>query len=258
MMLLLSPAKSLDMQRRLATPQTTEPQFKAEIAELTDILKDKSVSQIKVLMGLSDKLAELNHRRYQDFAASFNENNASPALAAFNGDVYDGLNAAALSADDLHYAQAHLRMLSGLYGVLRPLDLIQPYRLEMGTRLPNPKGEDLYDFWGGAITRALNEAAEASRAACFVNLASQEYIKAVQTDTLTRPMITPVFREARDGKLKMISFYAKKARGTMARWIIRHRIEQPEALKDFAEDGYRFDNAGDTKGSLHFVRTRQA
>jgi uncharacterized protein len=254
MLILLSPAKSLDMQRKLKTQESTLPAFDKQTNELIAILKKKSVSEIKTLMSLSDKLAALNHERYQDFSAKYSSDNATQALAAFNGDVYDGLDAASLSAKDLQYAQAHLRILSGLYGLLRPLDLMQPYRLEMGTKLPSKKGEDLYDFWGNSLAHAINEAAQAAGSSHVINLASNEYFKAAQTKAIERPIITPQFKEHKDGQLKIISFYAKKARGTMARWIIQNHVTKADKLKDFAEDGYRFETENAKKGELLFVR----
>ena len=252
MIILLSPAKSLDMDATLKTDTTTEPQFAKQTQALVKILKGKSASDIKQLMGLSDKLAELNHQRYQDFSASYTTDNASPALAAFNGDVYEGLDGRSLSAKQLDYAQNHLRILSGLYGLLRPLDLMQPYRLEMGTKLATDKGEDLYDFWGEQITEAINDAAGDS--SHIINLASNEYFKSVKPKKLNKPVIAPAFKEARDGQLKIISFYAKKARGTMARWILENQIEDADKLKDFSEDGYRFHSENTKKGELLFTR----
>ena len=254
MIILLSPAKSLDMDAALATNKATEPRFTEQTADLVALLKKKSSGEIKQLMGLSDKLAELNHERYQAFAKTYSTNNATPAAAAFNGDVYAGLDATSLSAKSLNYAQDHLRILSGLYGLLRPLDLMQPYRLEMGTRLANKQGEDLYDFWGDTITQQINEDAKTAKASHIINLASNEYFKAVRPKQLNKPVITPVFKEERGGQLKLISFFAKKARGTMARWIIENQIEEADKLQNFAEDGYRFHSVNEKKGELLFTR----
>lgn len=254
MLILLSPAKSLDMNRTLAASQTSLPAFASQTQQLAAILKKKSVSEIKALMSLSDNLAQLNHQRFQDFSTRYTSDNAAPALAAFDGDVYEGLDAASLPERDVLYAQQRLRILSGLYGLLRPLDLMQPYRLEMGTKLPNPKGEDLYDFWGNELAKAIDAAAKDAKASHIVNLASNEYFKAANAKAIQTPIITPQFKERKDGQLKIISFYAKKARGTMARWIVQQRAESPDALRGFAEDGYRFDSANEAKGELLFVR----
>ena len=246
MLMLLSPAKSLDMERKIASDTVSEPLFSSEISALAKLMKSKSAAEIKSLMHISDKLAELNHDRFQNFKNA----PRAQALAAFDGDVYSGLDAASLSAKELDYAQAHLRILSGLYGLLRPLDLMQAYRLEMGTKLQNAKGEDLYDFWGDALAKQIDADADG----LVINLASNEYFKAARAKAISTPIISPVFKERKDGQLKIISFYAKKARGTMARWIIQNQAETPEALRDFAEDGYQFDSADAKKGELLFVR----
>lgn len=254
MIILLSPAKSLNMERTLAAPTRTQPAFPERTAALVALLKKKSVGDIKQLMGLSDTLAELNHGRYQSFVAEPSDDQAAQAIAAFDGDVYDGLSAGTMDASTLAYAQEHLRILSGLYGLLRPLDAMQPYRLEMGTKLANSQGEDLYDFWGDALAGAINNAAKEAGSSHIINLASQEYFKAARAKSLALPVLTPVFKERRDGALKQISFFAKKARGTMARWLLEQRVESADALLHFAEDGYRFDSLNEKKGEYLFVR----
>jgi cytoplasmic iron level regulating protein YaaA (DUF328/UPF0246 family) len=246
MLMLLSPAKSLNMGRIIASAKTTEPQFTSEISELATLMKSKSAAEIKTLMSISDKLAELNRERFEHFKTA----PRAQALAAFDGDVYSGLDASSLSAKELDYAQNHLRILSGLYGLLRPLDLMQAYRLEMGTKLQNAKGEDLYDFWGDTLAKRI----DADAGGLIINLASNEYFKAARAKAISTPIISPVFKERKDGQLKIISFYAKKARGTMARWIIQNQAESAEALQGFAEDGYRFDSTDKAKGELLFVR----
>lgn len=254
MIILLSPAKSLNMQRRLALNTQTEPAFLSHTDRLVATLKQKSVQDLKQLMGLSDKLAELNWQRFQSFSSSPDRGQTAPAFAAFDGDVYTGLNAERLSAEDLDFAQQHVRILSGLYGLLRPLDAIQPYRLEMGTKLATGAGEDLYDFWGLQLAEAVNKAAEETDSAFVVNLASNEYFKAAAAKHLQPPVITPIFKERRDGQLKQISFYAKKARGTMTRWMVCHRVMTLEILETFAEDGYSFDSKNEANGEWLFVR----
>ena len=199
-----------------------------------------SKPKVAALMDLSDKLAELNVARFRAFAGEQDRENAKQAVLAFAGDTYRGLDAASLSQEDLAWAQDHLRLLSGLYGVLRPLDLIQPYRLEMGTRLATRRGETLYDFWGDRVTQALNESLKGHEDATLVNLASIEYFGVVRPKKLAGTVITPIFREERDGVEKIISFSAKKARGMMARYILTRRLDRPEGMKDFAEEGYRF------------------
>ncbi len=246
MLMLLSPAKSLDMERTIASDMMSEPQFASEISELSELMKSKSAAEIKSLMGISDKLAELNRERFANFKGA----PQAQAIAAFDGDVYTGLDAASLSAKDIDYAQKHLRILSGLYGLLRPLDRMQAYRLEMGTKLQNAKGEDLYDFWGDKLAKQI----DADAGGLVINLASNEYFKAARAKAISAPIISPVFKERKDGQLKIISFYAKKARGTMARWIIQNRAETAEALRNFAEDGYVYDSSDKKKGELLFVR----
>lgn len=240
MLVVLSPAKSLDFETPSTFSVATQPDFLQQSQLLIERLRELSPLEISQLMGVSDKLAALNAARYAEWALPFTPENAKQALLAFNGDVYEGLDAASLSPTDLQFAQGHLRILSGLYGVLRPLDLMRPYRLEMGTRLPNLRGKNLYDFWGERITDALNSAATAVNAPVLVNLASEEYFKAVKPNALAVPVIQPVFEDWSGGKFKVVSFYAKRARGLMARFVVTGRLDKPAALQDFSAEGYAF------------------
>lgn len=240
MLAVVSPAKKLDASGPCPVDDYTTPRLDRDIHKLADILKGKSKSDLKSLMGISDNLADLNYDRYQGFEKTFTPDNAKPAVLTFQGDTYKGLDAATLAEDDLKYAQDHLRILSGLYGVLRPLDLMQPYRLEMGTKLATDKGEDLYDFWGDKITNACNDDIKAQNHKAVVNLASNEYISAIDPDKLAAPFITCHFKKIKDGKAKVVGILAKKARGMMARYMIENRIEDPEGLKSFNQDGYEF------------------
>ncbi|REH37849.1 hypothetical protein DFR26_1633 [Paraperlucidibaca baekdonensis] len=244
MLIVVSPAKTLDYETPLpAFVQPTQPQYVAEAAELIDVLKVKSPADIASLMHLSDKLASLNVARYNDWQPAFSDDEARPALFAFKGDVYTGLDVSRFSADDLAEAQQHLRILSGLYGLLRPLDYMRPYRLGMGTDLVNARGKNLYEFWGESLTQALNAALAEQSDGFLVNLASQEYFRAVQPKKLAGQIITPEFRDEKNGQFKIISFFAKKARGRMAAWLIQERIRQPEELCRYDIDGYRYDRA---------------
>lgn len=251
MLLVLSPSKTLDFDTPPPTEDHTEPEFLAEAEILAEQLKGFSEDELAQLMGISDKLAALNHQRFRDWATPFTLENAKQALFAFKGDVYDGLRADDFDADDTTVAQRHLRILSGLYGLLRPLDLIQPYRLEMGCRLANPRGKNLYEFWGDRITDAVSRAAAGGP---LINLASVEYFKAVTSERLNAPVITPVFQDYKNGAYKVISFYAKAARGMMARFVIKERVDSVDGLKDFAEEGYRFDAAHSADREVMFRR----
>lgn len=257
MLILISPAKTLDYQSPLATTRYTQPELLDHSQRLIDVARKLSAPQIKALMGISDKLADLNATRFHDWQPDFTPDNARQAILAFKGDVYTGLQAETFSEEDFDFAQQHLRMLSGLYGVLRPLDLMQPYRLEMGIRLENPQGSDLYQFWGETITQKLNEALAAQGDQVIVNLASDEYFRAVKPKLLDGEIIKPVFLDEKNGKFKVISFYAKKARGLMSRYIIQNRLKTPAQLKDFAVDGYAFDEEISGKGELVFKRREQ-
>nr|WP_298965085.1 peroxide stress protein YaaA [uncultured Halomonas sp.] len=255
MLSVISPAKTLDFETPSTTKQVTQPAFLEQSQVLIDILRDYSPQQISELMGISDKLAGLNAARFEEWQPPFTLSNAKPAAQAFQGDVYTGLQAERFSAAENRYAQSHLRILSGLYGLLRPLDLIQAYRLEMGTKLANQAGKDLYAYWKPVLTPALNEAIADSGSKVLVNLASNEYFKAVDVKQLDARVITPVFKDEKNGTFKIISFYAKKARGLMSAWLIQHQISKPEQLKNFDVAGYRFD-ASSSQGDT-FVFTRK-
>ena len=242
MLVVLSPAKSLDFATPPPLPMHTLPQMLDASQQLIDILCTFSPQDLARLMRISDPLAAQNAVRYAQWAQPFTPDTAKQAVFAFAGDVYTGLDAATLTPDDLACAQRQLRILSGLYGVLRPLDLIQPYRLEMGTRLSNPRGADLYAFWGGRLTEAINAALADTGAPALVNLASLEYFKALRAKDLAAPVVEPVFEDwsAKERKFKIVSFYAKRARGMMARFVVRARLTAPEGLKDFADSGYAY------------------
>jgi cytoplasmic iron level regulating protein YaaA (DUF328/UPF0246 family) len=254
MLIVLSPAKTLDYDTPASTERHTMPDFIEHSAQLIDTLKQLSPDQVASLMGISDALAALNVGRFASWSRKFSRNNAKQAVLAFNGDVYEGLQAATLSARQLDYTQSHIRILSGLYGVLRPLDLMQPYRLEMGTRLANPRGKDLYAFWGGLVTEALNRELAAHKSEVLVNLASDEYFKAVKPKLLAARLVTPVFEDWKGGRYKIISFYAKRARGLMARYAAQNGITQPEKLKSFDSEGYAYDATASNEHSWVFRR----
>lgn len=243
MLIVLSPAKTLDYTTPSITGRHSRPQFVERSAELIDTLKQLSPAQIATLMRISDPLAVLNAERFSAWSKKFTLENARQAILAFDGDVYGGLDARSLTDGQLDYAQSHIRILSGLYGLLRPLDLMQPYRLEMGTRLATAAARDLYGFWGSALTKVLANEATREKSEALVNLASEEYFKAVQADMLGIPVITPVFEDWKNGQYKIISFYAKRARGLMARYAALNGITQPERLKQFEMEGYVFDGA---------------
>jgi cytoplasmic iron level regulating protein YaaA (DUF328/UPF0246 family) len=258
MLFLLSPAKSLDFDTCAPDALTaTSPRFegpRGPAAELMRLLREKSPQQIAELMHLSDKLAALNVARYVVWAAKGARGNAKQAALAFDGDVYGGLDAKSLTAAQLAWAQDHVRILSGLYGVLRPLDLLQPYRLEMGTPLANRHGKDLYAFWGRRIADDLNKRLAADRTPVVVNLASKEYFKAVDLGVLKARVVECVFEEWKGGRYKIVSFFAKRARGLMARWAIVHQAAMPEALTDFDLEGYGFDVSASGPDRLVFRR----
>lgn len=257
MLILISPAKTLDYQSPLATQRFTQPELLDHSQQLIDVARRLSDAEIADLMSISSKLAALNATRFHDWHPDFTPENARQAILAFKGDVYTGLEAETFSEADFDFAQQHLRMLSGLYGVLRPLDLMQPYRLEMGTRLENACGKDLYSFWGETITHKLNEAIAAQGDNIVINLASDEYFKAVKPGKLNAEIIKPVFLDEKNGKFKVISFYAKKARGLMSRFIIEKRLTKPEQLQDFNSEGYFFDDAASGPTELVFKRHEQ-
>ena len=240
MLFLLSPAKALDFETPVGDVPHTQPLFVAQAKELIAILQQKSPQDIASLMSLSDALSALNVARYQAWRPQFTARNAKQAVLAFNGDVYEGLDAKSLKPKDLEWAQEHVAILSGLYGVLRPLDWMQPYRLEMGTALANPKGNNLYKFWGSQISEYLNERLAKERSPVIVNLASQEYFKSVDRKVLQARVVDCVFEDHKGGKYKVISFLAKRARGLMTRYAVQHQIKTPKGLEGFDLEGYAF------------------
>ena len=248
MLTVISPAKTLDFDSPATTRKASQPRFLARSAELVEDARALSPADIRELMGVSEKIAQLNHQRFM---------NAKQALLAFRGDVYTGLDADSLSAGQLTFAQQHLRILSGLYGLLRPLDLIQPYRLEMGLKFSNGGGANLYAFWGDTITAELNRGLKKSGSRVLLNLASKEYFRAVKPGALDAEVITPIFKDLKGGKYKIISFFAKKARGQMARFVIDRELNEPAALKTFKTDGYRYSKAESTARELAFTRDQQ-
>ena len=254
MLFLLSPAKSLDYESALPAIAATQPQFVPQSTELIATLKKKTPQQISELMDLSEALAKLNVDRYKAWSPTFTEANARPAVLAFNGDVYEGLDAKSLKPKDLQWAQDHLAILSGLYGVLRPLDLMQAYRLEMGTALKHGKTNNLYQFWGAHIAEHLNQQLSHSKEHVIVNLASQEYFKAVDRKALQARVIECVFQDFKNGQYKIISFFAKRARGLMARYAIQHQAKTPQALQAFNLEGYAFEANASSENSLVFRR----
>lgn len=246
MLVVVSPAKSLDMDP--VDVPATAPAFQDDAVRLSKTARNLTLKELKGLMDISDDLARLNRDRFKVFAAEPAPDATKPAALAFNGDTYQGLEAKTLSEDDLTWAQDHLRILSGLYGLLRPLDAIQPYRLEMGSRLKTRRGKSLYDYWGDTIAKALNVQAEAVQTDTLVNCASQEYFGAADRKALKLRVITPVFMEVKDNKPRIVSFFAKRARGAMARFIVENRVTAADGIKDFASGGYAHDpdlSAGD-------------
>lgn len=256
MLSVLSPAKSLDFDSPLPTPKHTEPRLVAQSVQLVDVMRTYAPSDLAKLMHISEELAHLNVTRYREFSAEHTPGTSRPAVLAFNGDVYQGLAARTFGARDFTEAQKTLRILSGLYGLLRPLDLIQPHRLEMGTRLPTTRGRSLYDWWGTVVTDLLRDDLTASPGAeVLVNLASQEYFTVVDADRLGVRVVTPRFEDfSKDGVPCVVSFHAKRARGAMAAWLVRNRIRSAAKLTDFAENGYRYDEERSSKDVPVFVR----
>ena len=254
----MSPAKSLDYDTPAGDLPHTLPAFVPQSTELIEVLRTYSPQQIAELMDLSDTLSALNVARYAAWRPKFTAKNAKQAVLAFNGDVYEGLDAKSLNAKQLEWAQEHVCILSGLYGVLRPLDWMQPYRLEMGTSLKNPKGANLYKFWGSQIADYLNERLAKDKSPVIINLASQEYFKSVDRKTLQARVVECVFEDYKGGKYKVISFNAKRARGLMARWAITHKANKPEDLLAFDSEGYAFDKAASEPDRLVFRRKVEA
>jgi len=256
MLTLISPAKTLDFDSPLSTEKNTTPDLLARSERLITEMRSRSATDLSKLMRISPKLGELNAERFQQWQTPFTPSNARQAILAFRGDVYIGLDADSYSQRDFTFAQKSLRILSGLYGVLRPLDLIQAYRLEMGTRIATEHGKDLYAFWGDTITQTLNQELSNHRNKTVINLASNEYFKSVQPKVLAGNIITPVFKDYSKGTYRILGFYAKKARGYMASYIVKNRINKPEALKAFTTDGYRFND--DFSTDTQWVFTRKA
>lgn len=254
MKLVISPAKTLDFESAPVTQTYSDPSFLENSQLLIDELKELSQADVATLMKLSDKLAALNVARFGSWETPFTPENAKQAILAFKGDVYTGLDAESFSEEDFSFAQNHLRILSGLYGLLKPLDLIQPYRLEMGTKFANSRGKNLYEFWDMQLTDALNNEFSEEKEPVLINLASNEYFKAVKTKNLQAEVITPVFKDWKNGQYKMISFYAKKARGLMAAYIIQNQLSDPEQLKNFDTEGYYFSEEQSKGNEWVFLR----
>lgn len=257
MLALLSPAKTLDYSTALPSDLFTQPRLLDQSQQLIAEAEQLSASQIMSLMSVSEKIAQLNVERFRDWQSDFDFSNARQAIFAFKGDVYSGLDAYHLTEQSIDFAQNHLRMLSGLYGLLRPLDLMMPYRLEMGIRLKNQRGSNLYQFWGDRITQLINADLKQANTTQLINLASDEYYKAVNENIVEAEIIKPVFLDQKNGKYKIISFYAKKARGLMARYMVENQITDAEQLKGFNLEGYYFDAEQSTAHNWVFLRDEQ-
>ena len=256
MKFLISPAKTLDLESALPAVDFTTPIALDKSQILINTISSYTPADVASLMKLSDKLATLNVTRYQEWSQAHTKDNSRPTLFTFKGDVYTGLDAHSLSIDDIHYAQGHLRILSGLYGLLKPLDLMQAYRLEMGIRLANPNGSNLYQFWGDTIANFILEELEENE--LLINLASNEYFKSVNTKLIKQPIISPVFLDEKNGKSKVISFYAKKARGLMARYLIQEKCTSYEEVLQFNLAGYQYDSAQSKHNEPVFTRSETA
>lgn len=254
MLTIISPAKTLDFDSPSTTKKTTQPAFLSQASALVEDARSLSPDAIRELMGVSENIALLNHQRFMDWSTPFDLDNAKQSVLAFKGDVYNGLEAQRMDSAQLQFAQQHLRILSGLYGLLRPLDLMQPYRLEMGLKFANRGGKNLYDFWGEQVTAALNTQLKKIDSDVLVNLASNEYFKVVQRGGLNADIITPQFKDLKNGQYKIVSFYAKKARGQMARFIIERELTSVADLKKFKCDGYRYNK--DESSAREWVFTR--
>ncbi len=261
MLILISPAKTLDFETPSDVSLFTQPDFLEKTSQLVEQLRQLSATEISALLKISPKLGELNTQRYQTWQQPFELNNAKQALLTFKGDVYQGLDVASFNPEDLNFAQEHLRILSGLYGLLKPLDLIQPYRLEMGTKfnqvqLPSIPA-NLYDFWGDQITQVINNQLEKQHSKVIINLASNEYFKVVNTKILQAEIVTPIFKDWKNDKYKIISFYAKKARGLMAAYIIKNKLEDIEQIKNFVQAGYSYNPELSEGNQLVFTRSKR-
>lgn len=262
MFILLSPAKTLDYEAPATVETHSQPRFLEHSAELTDVLKQYSPEEVGALMKISPALAQLNAERFYNWQLPITSEHAKQAVLAFKGDVYQGLAAESLTDEQLAFAQQHVRILSGLYGILKPLDLMLPYRLEMGTKLKNARGKDLYEFWGNRLTESLNQELAASGSEVVINLASNEYFKAIKPKQLKAELVTPVFKDEKNGQYKIISFYAKKARGLMARWLIENSLNiakhaDIEQIKGFAVAGYRYSEEDSKNNELVFKRAEK-
>lgn len=257
MLALLSPAKTLDYSTALPSDIYTQPRLLDQSQQLIDEAQQLSASQIMSLMTVSEKIAQLNVERFRDWQSDFDFSNARQAIFAFKGDVYSGLDAYHLTDQSIDFAQSHLRMLSGLYGLLRPLDLMMPYRLEMGIRLKNPRGSNLYQFWGDQITQLINADLKQANTTQLINLASDEYYKVVNENIVQAEIIKPVFLDQKNGQYKIISFYAKKARGLMARYMVENQLQHAEQLKAFNLEGYYYDAEQSTSHNWVFLRDEQ-
>jgi len=258
MLIVISPAKTLDFDTPAVTQNHSQPEMLDQSESLIDILMTKSPADIEKLMKISPKLSELNVERYHNWSQPFDQTNAKQAMLAFKGDVYTGLDAETFSEDDFSYAQNHLRILSGLYGVLKPLDLMQAYRLEMGIRLENPKGKNLYEFWGSDITEKINAQLADINSDVLLNLASNEYFKSVKKKEVNGDIVTPVFKDWKNGQYKMISFYAKKARGLMSAWVIQNQVSKLEDLTKFDVDGYQYSANDSDPFNPVFLRKQES
>ena len=254
MITLVSPAKKLDFSNTDILSQFSQCDFLKKSQILIDETKNMSISELKTLMKISDKLAEINRERFKQWSTPFTKENAKQAILSFKGDTYIGLNAETFSNKDFEYAQDHFRILSGLYGILRPLDLIQPYRLEMGTKLENPNGSDLYGFWSDQIAKKLNNTLKEHASKVILNCASVEYFKSVDINTLDATIVSPIFKDVKNGQAKIISFFAKKARGMMARFIIQNRIDKVDDIIKFNDAGYTYQPKESTLNNPLFIR----
>ncbi len=255
MLIIISPAKTLDFETAPITKVHTQPEFLKESRQLVSQLKELTPAEVSSLMKISDKLGVLNFLRFNEWKTPFTLNNAKQALLAFKGDVYTSINADSFSRRDLNFAQKHLRILSGLYGILKPLDLIQAYRLEMGSKFRNRKGNDLYEFWESKLTDQINQDIKASKSKYLINLASNEYFKSLQADAINAEIIVPVFKDYKNGKYKIITFYAKKARGLMSAYIIKNKLKNQEDIKAFDVDGYKFCKSASNSTNWLFQRS---
>lgn len=254
MLIVISPAKTLDLESAYKAPASTQPEFLSESRKLVKIMRDYSAKDLGKLMKTSEAISTLNEERFRQWKTPFNENNARPALFTFKGDVYTGLEVENFSKADLNYAQKHLRILSGLYGALKPLDLMQAYRLEMGIELKNERGKNLYAFWGERVTKAVNRDLAEQKDRVLVNLASNEYFSVLDKKTLDADIVTPTFKDYSSGQYRVISFFAKKARGRMAAWVIQNRIKDVDGLTAFNADGYKYSKKDSTPEKPVFLR----